>query len=91
MTKADIKEKINSQLGFSKEEASDLLEGVLSIIKNTLEDGEKIKIHGFGNFEIKHKKNRIGRNPMTGESITIEARRVLSFKPSALLRKAVNK
>jgi len=91
MTKADITEKIYSQLGFSKKESSDLLESVLSIMKSTLEDGEKIKIAGFGNFEVKQKQNRRGRNPQTGESITIEARRILTFKPSALLRQAVNK
>jgi len=91
MTKADITEKIYSQLGFSKKESSDLLEGILSIMKSTLEDGEKIKIAGFGNFEIKQKKDRIGRNPMTGEALTIEARRVLTFKPSMLLRQAINK
>jgi len=91
MTKADITEKIYSQLGFSKKESSDLLESILSIMKSTLEDGEKIKITGFGNFEIKQKKDRIGRNPMTGEALTIEARRVLTFKPSMLLRQAINK
>jgi integration host factor subunit alpha len=91
MTKADIVEKIHSQIGFSKKESSDLLESLLSIMKNTLEDGEKIKITCFGNFEIKQKKDRIGRNPATGEAMTIEARSVLTFKPSQILRQAVNK
>lgn len=67
-----------------------MLELVLSIMKDTLEAGEKIKISGFGNFEVKHKKDRRGRNPETGETITIGARRILSFKPSMLLRQAVN-
>jgi integration host factor subunit alpha len=91
MTKADIVEKIHAKIGLPKKDSSALVESVLSIMKNTLETGEKIKIAGFGNFEIKQKNDRIGRNPQTGESITIEARRILSFKPSALLRQAVNK
>lgn len=91
MTKKDLAEKIQSQLGFSKKESIDLLESLLSIIKSTLEDGVSIKIHGFGNFEVKQKRNRIGRNPQTGEALTIEARRVLTFKPGTVLRQAVNK
>lgn len=91
MTKADIAEKIQAKTGFSKKESAELLESVFSIIKSTLESGEKIKIAGFGNFEVKQKKDRKGRNPQTGESITIEARRVLTFKPSTLLRQAINK
>jgi integration host factor subunit alpha len=91
MTKADIAEKIQTTTGLSKKDSMNMLEAVFSIMKNTLEAGEKIKVAGFGNFEIKQKKDRIGRNPQTGESITIEARKILSFKPSALLRQAVNK
>jgi integration host factor subunit alpha len=55
-----------------------ILESVLSIMKSTLEDGEKIKIHGFGNFEVRRKRNRIGRNPQSGEDITIDTRCVLT-------------
>jgi integration host factor subunit alpha len=91
MTKADLVERIHSNTGFSKKDSADILESVFSIVKNTLEAGEKIKIAGFGNFEVKQKRDRKGRNPQTGETITIEARRILSFKPSALLRQAVNK
>jgi integration host factor subunit alpha len=64
---------------------------VFGVLKNTLEAGEDIKIAGFGKFKVKQKKDRRGRNPQTGEAITIEARRILSFKPSALLKTAVNK
>ena len=91
MTKNDIAERIHTKLGFSKKNSQDLLESILSIIKDTLETGEKIKVAGFGNFEIKQKQNRIGRNPQTGESLTIEARRILTFKPSAVLKQAINK
>jgi integration host factor subunit alpha len=86
VTKADIAEKIHTTTGLSKKDSINMLESVLSILMSTLEDGEKVKIAGFGNFEIKQKKDRIGRNPQTGESITIEARRILSFKPSMVLR-----
>jgi len=91
MTKADIVEKIHIKIGLSKKESSDLFESLLSIMKNTLGDGEKIKVAGFGNFEVKQKKDRRGRNPQTAESIIIEARRVLTFKPSNVLKQAVNK
>ena len=91
MTKADIIEKIHTKIGCSMKESSDLFEGVLSLMKQTLESGEKLKIAGFGSFEVKQKKDRRGRNPQTGVSITIDARRVLTFKPSGLLRQAVNR
>ena len=91
MTKNDIAERIHTKLGFSKKNSQDLLESILSIIKDTLETGDKIKVAGFGNFEIKQKQNRIGRNPQTGESLTIDARRILTFKPSTVLKQAINK
>jgi integration host factor subunit alpha len=59
-------------------------------MKDTLEAGENLKISGFGNFEVRQKADRRGRNPQTGETITIEARRVLTFKPSSILRRSVN-
>ena len=58
-------------------------------MKNTLEQGENLKISGFGNFEVKRKHDRLGRNPQTGETITIAARRVLTFKPSAVLKNCI--
>jgi integration host factor subunit alpha len=90
MTKADIVERIQSQIGYTKKESSDLLEAVFEVLKGTLEAGENIKISGFGNFVVKSKANRRGRNPQTGETITIEARRILTFKPSVLLKQAIN-
>lgn len=91
MTKADIAERIANGNGFTKLESIDLVESVLSIIKDTLADGETLKILGFGNFVVKEKYDRRGRNPQTGEEITIDARRVLTFKPSAMLKDAMNK
>jgi integration host factor subunit alpha len=68
-----------------------MMESVFTIMKESLEVGETIKVSGFGNFEVKQKDARRGRNPQTGESITIEARKVLTFKPSSVLREAINK
>lgn len=91
MTKADIFEKVSTNTGMSKKESSELVEAVFSLIKSTLESGEKLKIARFGNFEVKQKADRRGRNPQTGESITIEARRILTFKPSNILRNNLNR
>lgn len=91
MTKADIVEKIHTTTGLSKKDSAEMMESVFAIIKEALEAGESIKVSGFGNFEVKQKDARRGRNPQTGEAITIEARKVLTFKPSTLLRQAVSK
>ena len=91
MTKADIVESIYEKVGgFSKKEAAEIIETVFDTIKETLERGEKIKISGFGNFVVREKKSRIGRNPQTGDEITISARRVLTFKPSQVLKSSLN-
>ena len=90
MTKADIVERIYEQVGFSKKEATDVVESIFEIIKGRLEKGEKVKISGFGNFVINQKHPRKGRNPQTGDEIIISGRRVLSFKPSPVLKKAIN-
>lgn len=90
MTKAEIIEKIYSKIGFSKKESSELVEMVFDTIKDTLQKGERIKISGFGNFVVRQKRSRIGRNPQTGESIEIVARRVLTFRPSQVLKAMLN-
>jgi integration host factor subunit alpha len=90
MTKADMVEKIYEKVGFSKKESAELVEAVFDIIKGTLEKGEKIKIAGFGNFVVKEKADRRGRNPQTGEEITITARKILTFKPSQVLKATIN-
>ena len=91
MTKAEIAEKINIATAHTKKESVELMELVFSIMKETLESGENLKISGFGNFEVKKKADRKGRNPQTGEEITIEARTILTFKPSTVLKQAINK
>src|SRR3954469_16159990 len=90
MTKADIVDALYEKVGFSKKEAADLVELVFDTIKQTLSQGQKIKVSGFGNFVVREKRSRIGRNPQTGESIEITARRVLTFRPSQVLRAEVN-
>lgn len=91
MTKADIVERIYEKIGFSKKESAELVELVFDIIKNTLESGDKIKIAGFGNFVVKEKADRRGRNPQTGEEIVISARKILTFKPSQVLKASINR
>ena len=90
MTKADIVEKIHQKVGFSKKESAEIVDLVLGIVKETLANGEKIKISSFGNFVIREKKPRRGRNPQTGDVIEISSRRVLTFHPSNILRKGIN-
>jgi len=90
MTKADIVETIYEKIGFSRKESAEIVDLVFDLLKETLESGNKVKISGFGNFVVREKRSRKGRNPQTGEEIQISARRVLTFKPSQVLRKALN-
>jgi integration host factor subunit alpha len=90
VTKADLVEKVYQRLGFSKKEASELVEMVFGTLKETLQEGQKVKISGFGKFEVRSKKERVGRNPQTGEQIRISARRVLNFSPSQVLKAVLN-
>lgn len=90
MIKADIAEKICRKLDVSRAEALEHIEHLLEIIKSTLESGENVKISGFGNFEVKEKSERRCRHPLNGEDITIEARKILFFKASVLLRQSIN-
>ena len=70
---------------------AEIVEMAFDTIKDTLERGEKIKLSGFGNFVVREKKSRVGRNPQTGQEIEISARRVLTFRPSQVLKNALNK
>ncbi len=91
MTKADIVEKVYEKIGLTKKECQELVDKVFDIMKEALEKGEKVKISSFGTFTVKQKKERKGRNPQTGETITLAPRKVLSFKPSKILRDEINK
>ena len=91
MTKAEIVQAIYNRLGgFSKKEAADIVELVFETVKETLGRGEKIKISGFGNFVLRDKRQRQGRNPQTGKPLVITERRVLNFKASQILKHALN-
>lgn len=90
MTKTDLVEKLQASIGLSRKDAAAMLESVFAIMKESLEAGETIKISGFGSFVVSQKAARRGRNPQTGEAITIEARKVLTFKPGSVLRDAIN-
>lgn len=90
MTKADVVDKIHANTGLTKDEAYAYLETILETIKKTLETAETVKIPGFGSFVVKKKNSRKGRNPQTAEQITITARKVLSFKPSSVLKASLN-
>ncbi len=90
MTKADMVGLVYERIGVSKREAASMVESIFDIIKESLEKGENVKISGFGSFNLREKKPRRGRNPQTGEEITISARRVLSFKSSNVLRDQLN-
>ena len=92
MTKADIIETVYDKLGgYSKREAAELVEIVFETLKDTLAKSEKVKISGFGNFVVREKKARMGRNPQTKKPIEISARTVLTFKPSQVLKTTLNK
>lgn len=91
MTKADLVEIVYEKIGgLSKKESQDIVEAIFETMKASLKEGEKIKISGFGNFVVRAKKERVGRNPQTGAPIPISARRVLTFKPSQVLKTVLN-
>jgi integration host factor subunit alpha len=91
MTKSDIAEAIRTKVGIQRKDAENFLESVLQIMKDTLSSGEEVKISGFGKFAVRQKNDRRGRNPQTGDIITITSRKVLTFKPSVLLKDVLKK
>ncbi len=90
MRKADIANEVFEKLGISKKESADILEVILNSVKEVLKKGEMVKIAGFGNFVVRQKRARKGRNPKTGEEIGITPRRVVTFRPSQVFKKFVN-
>lgn len=91
MTKVDIIENIYEKVGFSKKEVAIIVESIFDIMKESLKNEDKIKISGFGNFVVRKKRARRGRNPQTGDDIEISSRRILTFKPSQVLKAALNR
>lgn len=90
MTKAGIVDSVYSRVGVTKKEASSYVDAVFETMKETLEGGEDIKVSGFGKFEVRHKGERVGRNPRTGVEIMIPERKVLRFKVSQVLKDELN-
>ncbi|CAK7192447.1 Integration host factor subunit alpha [Commensalibacter sp. Nvir] len=91
LTRAGLIEKLYSHVGLSRNESAQILEDILERIMSTLEKGDSVKISGFGTFSVRKKGTRVGRNPKTGKEVTIDPRLVLSFRPSQILKKNVNK
>jgi len=89
LTKKDIVDYLNESIGLNKSESKLIVEGFFEEIKKALSSGEEVKISGFGNFELINKGERPGRNPKTGEEVTISARRVVTFRSGKKLRKRI--
>ncbi|RMG39759.1 MAG: integration host factor subunit alpha [Candidatus Dadabacteria bacterium] len=90
LTKADLADAIYAQMPVDKQKAAQIVEDYIELIKESLEKEGKVMLSGFGSYEVKYKPPRRGRNPQTGDSIILRARKVVKFKPSQLLRKAIN-
>ena len=90
LTKADMTEQLYEELGFNKREAKELVEMFFEEIRGALEECDQVKLSGFGNFELRDKNERPGRNPKTGEEIPITARRVVTFRPGQKLKARVD-
>ena len=89
LTKADMAERLFEELGLNKREAKDMVESFFEEVRLSLENGEGVKLSGFGNFDLREKGERPGRNPKTGEEIPITARRVVTFRPGQKLKARV--
>lgn len=89
LTKADLANTLFNEVGLNKREAREFIDNYFDVIRDSLESGDGVKLSGFGNFQLRDKKTRPGRNPKTGEEIPITARRVVTFKPGQKLRNRV--
>lgn len=89
LTKSDIVENLNNEIGLNKREAKELVDMLFNDIKNLLSEGHEVKLSGFGNFQLRDKLSRPGRNPRTGEDVEISARRVVTFKSGQKLKESV--
>ncbi len=90
VTRADLCEAVYQRVGLSRTESASLVEAVLKEITSCLERGETVKLSSFGSFVVRNKGQRIGRNPKTGKEVPISPRRVMVFKPSAILKQRIN-
>ena len=90
LTKAELADLLFDKVGLSKRESKDMVESFFEEIRVALEEGDSVKLSGFGNFQLRDKPQRPGRNPKTGEEVPILPRRVLVFKPSNVLKHQIN-
>ncbi len=89
LTKADLAERLFEEVGLNKREAKEFVDAFFETVRTSLEDGEQVKLSGFGNFDLRQKNERPGRNPKTGEEIPISARTVVTFRPGQKLKSRV--
>jgi integration host factor subunit alpha len=86
LTKAEMAERLFDEVGLNKREGKEFVDAFFGVVREALERGEQVKLSGFGNFDLRHKNERPGRNPKTGEEIPISARRVVTFRPGQKLK-----
>ena len=91
LTKFDIVNSLNDEIGLNKREAKELVDSFFDNIKRLLSQGQEVKLSGFGNFQLKNKSSRPGRNPRTGDDVEITARRVVTFKSGQKLKESMKK
>jgi integration host factor subunit alpha len=90
LTRSDLTEALHRDIGLSRTESSDMVNAVLDLIADELVGGNSVKLSSFGTFMVRHKRERMGRNPKTGEEVPITPRRVLVFRPSQVMRNVIN-
>ena len=91
LTRADLTEALHDQIGLTRQDCAVLVERTLTLIAEAMERGEVVKLSGFGVFQVRSKRERMGRNPKTGEPATIESRRVIGFRPSQIMKARVER
>ena len=91
LTRADLTEALHEEVGLTRQDCTGLVERTLGLVADAMERGETVKLSGFGVFQVRAKRQRIGRNPKTGEPATIEPRRVIGFRPSQVLKARIER
>jgi integration host factor subunit alpha len=90
VTRADLSESLHRNIGLSRTESADMVNSVLDLVSDALVDGQSVKLSSFGTFMVRSKRERMGRNPKTGEEVPITPRRVLVFRPSQVMKNVIN-
>lgn len=90
LTRADLSESLHRNIGLSRTESAEMVNNVLDLVGDSLVDGQSVKLSSFGTFMVRAKRERMGRNPKTGEEVPITPRRVLVFRPSQVMKNVIN-